>query len=77
MTRKDLEETFTTEGGMYSSNMRRTFVSQDCLYFKVDVEFLPANGWKRDEAGRDVTPENPADVIERISTPYLQFSIAD
>ena len=38
MTRKELLEVFETEGGL-STGLQRTFVSQDCRYCKVDVEF--------------------------------------
>jgi hypothetical protein len=38
MTRQDLLEVFRTEGGL-STGLPRTFVSQDCPYFKVVVEF--------------------------------------
>src|SRR5262245_58530371 len=38
MTRTDLLNVFTTEGGL-SNGLHRTFVSRDCPYFKVDVEF--------------------------------------
>jgi hypothetical protein len=38
MTRKELLEVFETEGGL-STGLQRTFVSQDCPYFKVDVVF--------------------------------------
>src|ERR1035441_2412677 len=38
MTRQALLTVFTTEGGL-STGLQRTFVSRDCLYFKVDVEF--------------------------------------
>src|SRR5271165_229892 len=38
MTRKTLLTVFATEGGL-STGLRRTFVSRDCPYFKVDVEF--------------------------------------
>jgi hypothetical protein len=38
MTREDLLKVFTTEGGL-STGLRRTFVSRDCPYFKVDVQF--------------------------------------
>jgi hypothetical protein len=37
MTRDALLTVFTTEGGL-SNGLRRTFVSRDCPYFKVDVE---------------------------------------
>lgn len=38
MTRKTLLRVFTTEGGL-STGLQRTFVSRDCPYFKIDVEF--------------------------------------
>ena len=36
--REALYRVFTTEGGL-STGLQRTFVSRDCPYFKVDVEF--------------------------------------
>lgn len=63
MTRKTLLTVFTTEGGL-STRTHRTYVSQECPYFKVDVEFKSAETEERD-------------VILKISRPYLQFSIAD
>jgi hypothetical protein len=38
VTRKALLWVFTTEGGL-STGLQRTFVSRDCPYFKIDVEF--------------------------------------
>ena len=38
MTSEDLFKVFTTEGGL-STGLRRTFVSRDCPYFKIDVQF--------------------------------------
>jgi hypothetical protein len=63
MTRKTLLTVFTTEGGL-STRTQRTYVSQQCPYFKVDVEFKPA---AREEQ----------DVILKVSRPYLQFSVID
>jgi hypothetical protein len=68
MTRATLLAVFTTEGGV-SSRLHRTFVSRDCPYFKVDVEFQVSSVPGRDEDARDV--------IVKISRPYLQFKIAD
>jgi hypothetical protein len=69
MTRGDLLEVFTTEGGI-SFPWERTYVSRDCRYFKVDVKFHPV--------GERVTAEEDnRDVIGSISRPYLQFSIMD
>jgi hypothetical protein len=69
MTRSDLLKVFTTEGGL-STRLHRTFVSRDCHYFKVDVEFNAIG-----QPNRDV--EGSHDVIVTISRPYLQFSIGD
>jgi len=66
MTRATLLTVFTTEGGL-SNRSQRTYVSQDCPYFKVDVIF--------DAPGSGI--EDPHDVILKISRPYLQFSILD
>ena len=76
MSRGALSKIFTTEGGTYIP-MKRTFVSRDCRFFKVDVEFQAASGPIRDKSGRDITPENDGDLISKISTPYLQFSFTD
>jgi hypothetical protein len=76
MTRKDLLEVFTTEGGL-STGLQRTYVSQDCPYFKVDVEFDAVGRPNRDGEGRVTAVEDNRDVIVKISRPYLQFSTLD
>lgn len=76
MTRNALLSVFTTEGGL-STGLRQTFVSRDCPYFKVDVEFQAVGRSNRDEDGRETLVTCSGDVILKISTPYLQFSIAD
>jgi hypothetical protein len=76
MTREELLKTFTTEGGL-STGLHRTFVSRDCAYFKVDVEFKPVGRPDRDGDGRVTLEEDPRDIIVKISRPYLQFSITD
>src|SRR5579871_5534755 len=52
MTRADLLRTFTTEGGI-STRTQRTYVSQRCPYFKVDVEFEAVGPAEHDSEGRD------------------------
>lgn len=69
MTRENLLSVFTTEGGL-SNRFQRTYVSQDCRYFKVDVEFDAPDR-------RDALTEDPRDKIVKISRPYLQFTISD
>jgi hypothetical protein len=76
MTRQELLTVFTTEGGL-STGLNRTFVSRDCLLFKVDVEFQPVGRAERDGNGRVTTDEDEMDVIKKVSPPYLQFSIMD
>src|SRR5262245_22915376 len=76
MTRKDLLAVFTVEGGM-STGVRRTFVSRDCPYFKVDVVFRALGRTERDQEGRTTLIEDDRDVITSISRPYLQRSIID
>lgn len=72
MTRWDLLHVFRPEEGaprLFSTGpptglRRETFVSQDCSYFKIDVEFEPEAVSNRD-------------VITKVSKPYVQFAIAD
>jgi hypothetical protein len=76
MTREDLLKMFRTEGGL-STGLHRTFVSRDCAYFKVGVEFKAVGRPDRDGDGRVTSQEDPRDIIVKISRPYLQFSIGD
>jgi len=76
MTRQDLLEVFSTEGGL-STGLRRTFVSQDCPYFKVVVEFKAVAQPDRGNAGFVTSVEDNRDIIVSVSKPFLQFSITD
>jgi hypothetical protein len=76
MTRKVLLRVFTTEGGL-STGLQRTFVSRDCPYFKIDVEFQAVGRPNRDENGRVTLVEGNEDIILKTSTPYLQFAVMD
>ena len=76
MTRENLLTVFTTEGGL-STGLQRTFVSRDCPYFKVDVEFQAVGRPNRDEDGRVTLVEADEDLITKISRPYLQFGVMD
>ena len=73
MTRWDLLKVLRTEGtprprfrigGGPPQVLRESFVSQDCPYLKIDVEFESV-------AGLDVPNQ---DVIVKVSKPYLQFA---
>jgi hypothetical protein len=76
MTRKQLLEIFTTEGGI-STAKQRTFESRDCPYFKVNVTFHRAAGDNVARERPDWLKELDHDVITTISGPFLQFSIMD
>jgi hypothetical protein len=76
MTRSDLLKVFTTEGGL-STGLHRTFVSRDCPYFKVDVEFKAVGRPNGDDNGRETLVESSLDIIVMISRPYLEFNIKD
>jgi hypothetical protein len=76
MSREALLTVFTAEGGL-STGLQRTFVSRDCRYFKVDVEFQAVGRPSRDSEGRVTLVEDMRDIIVKISRPYLSFSIAD
>ena len=76
MTRMDLLKAFTTEGGL-SIGLHRTFVSRECPYFKVDVEFEAVGHPSREVNGRETLVESSQDSIVNVSRQYLQFSITD
>jgi hypothetical protein len=70
MKRQDLLKVFTTEGGL-STRFQRTYVYSECPYIKVNVRFKAAN-----HEGNAVE-EQPDDIIESISQPYLAWSTMD
>jgi len=77
MTRADLLRVFRTEGGLPPKGLqglRRTFVSRDCPYFKVAVEFEPVARLDRDSTRLLTSVEDSRDIIVKVSRPYLQFA---
>jgi hypothetical protein len=70
MKRQDLLKVFTTEGGL-STRFQRTYVYSECPYIKVNVRFKAAN---HEENGVE---EEPDDIIESISQPYLAWGVMD
>lgn len=76
MTRGQLLEIFTTEGGL-STGLQRTYVYRECPYIKVDVKFTATGRPERDKEGRVTLQESNKDIIQSISVPYLQWTIAD
>lgn len=76
MMRTDLLKVFTTEGGL-STGLQRTYVSQDCPFFKIDVTFKAVGRPERDKQGRLTLVEDDRDQIATISRPYIAFSVMD
>lgn len=70
MKREDLLKVFTDEGGI-STRYQRIYVYPECRFIKVDVRFKA--GSHKD----DGLQEYPDDVIEYISRPYLDWTVAD
>ena len=70
MQRKDLAAILTTEGGMYT-RLLRTYVHVECPFIKVDIRFKAVDG------KGDPHEEQPDDIIQSISPPYLAWSVAD
>jgi hypothetical protein len=70
MTRRDLLKVFTTEGGL-STRFWQTYAYSECPYIKVNVRFKAVNN------DGDNLQEEPDDIIESISQPYLAWSVAD
>ena len=70
MTRKDLYNLFTQEGGL-STRTQRTYVYRQCSHIKVDVTFAPAS------REGPLSDEMPGDVIVSLSRPYLQYTNID
>lgn len=76
MTRWDVLKVFRAEGGLPGPTptglQRSRFVSQDCPYFKIDVEFEPV---ARGNLGYNLSgflTEDNRDVIVKVSKPYVQ-----
>jgi hypothetical protein len=78
MTRWDLLHVFRTEEGVPTRReggppglLRETFVSQDCPYFKIDVEFKLVAVRQGLTMSFDLPNQ---DVIVKVSKPYVQFA---
>lgn len=70
MRRRDLLTVFTTEGGI-STRTQRTYVHTECPYIKVTVRFKAVSGESHG------LYEDPDDIIESVSQPYLAWSVTD
>ena len=69
MTRADLLNVLTTEGG-FSTRTRRRYVYAKCPYIKVDVEFEKVGEEER-------FGESSKDKVTSVSQPFLELSIGD
>ena len=65
-----MKKIFVEEGGL-SNRFQRRYAYRDCPYFKVDVKFNAA-----DNADEKID-ESPKDTVSQISTPFLEWTIAD
>ncbi len=80
MTRWDLLHVFRTEEGVPTrreaglTGLRETFVSQDCPYFKIDVEFKLVAVRQGLTMSFDLPNQ---DVIVKVSKPYVQFATSN
>lgn len=70
MKRKDLDELFTVDGGV-SMRTEQRYVLRECDCIKIDVRF------KTPPEARKGIWEDPEDVIESVSKPYLEWPIMD
>ena len=70
MTRAELSQIFTIEGGL-STATHRTYVYSACPFIMVDVDF------KLSDPKQNVLEEKPTDTILTISKPYLDWQISD
>jgi len=68
--RADLAELFRGDGGITVGRERR-FVFKECPLIKIDVRFKPSG------EGQQWLQEDPDDVIESVSKPYLEYPFAD
>jgi hypothetical protein len=70
MHRQDLFELFHKDGGL-SSGWERRYVFRECPAIKINVRFKPTGD------GHHWLQEDPDDVIESVSKPYLEYPFAD
>lgn len=71
MYRKDLATLFRADGGLTFFGQSSRFVYKECPLIKINVEF------KRPAEKAPPKWDDPDDVIESISKPYLEYPFAD
>ena len=62
---------------MISTARPGKFASQDCPFFKVDIDFKAAEDPGGETSETNFLDEEDTDIILKISRPYLQFGIMD
>lgn len=76
MTRFQMAGVLERAGGAYAARatapLTGVYSLRQCPYFKVSVEFAPVRKPQRDKYGSVWTPEDPKDVITKISKPRLE-----
>lgn len=76
LTRAQMASIFERAGGSYAARgtapLLGVYSYRQCPYFKVNVEFQPVNKPQRDASGSVWTPEDPQDVITKISKPFVE-----
>lgn len=81
MTRSQMDSVFGRAGGAYAlpatAPLAGVYSYRECPYFKVQVEFQPVRKPVRNTSGDVSAPEDPGDVISKISKPYLEQVYSD
>lgn len=81
MTRAQMIGLLERAGGAYASRETAPLIGVynlcKCPYFKVSIEFAPVRQPQRDKFGSVWTPEDPKDVITKVSKPYLEQVYSD
>lgn len=72
MTRRQLEDAFRKDGGIYTATHVR-FAHPTCGYFKIDVEF----DCKKDAADQNRAIQSTDDPVIHVSKPYLETPSID
>ncbi len=71
MHRRDLVALFREDGGINPINHQYRYIFKECSMIKIDVSFKPSDGTRSSQE------EDPDDIIESVSRPYLQYPIMD
>ncbi len=81
MTRAQMANVFERAGGLYllpiTAPLSGVYSYRKCPYFKVNVDFQPVRKAQKDKFGSVWTPEDPKDVITKISKPFLEQVYSD